>query len=319
TVDARWLMAYAAALGETDPRYYDTRAHGGPLAHPLFSVCYEWPLALALRAKAMDEAIARRGVHAFHNLVVHRPPQAGESLRASARVVGAQRLRGGTLVIIRFATMDRSGVAVTTTDHGAIYRGVELRGAEVAPTTPPPAATAATSGGVRWEAAVEIPLLMAHVYTECARIYNPIHTDAAVAHAAGLPAIILHGTATLALAVSRVVARDLDGDPGRVRGVAARFTGMVTLPSRLTVRDHAARRLLRRRLGLRGVGPGAAHGASTVRVMRGEGRGRLEAHPAARSGERRGVGRAARDDRAPGLRPAHRRRAGAGHGLLAVV
>src|SRR5438309_2008712 len=80
TVDARWLMAYAAALGETDPRYYDTRAHGGPLAHPLFSVCYEWPLALALRAKAMDEAIARRGVHAFHNLVVHRPPQAGESL-----------------------------------------------------------------------------------------------------------------------------------------------------------------------------------------------------------------------------------------------
>jgi len=242
TVDARWLMAYAAALGETDPRYYDTRAHGGPLAHPLFSVCYEWPLALALRAKAMDEAIARRGVHAFHNLVVHRPPQAGESLRASARVVGAQRLRGGTLVIIRFATMDRSGVAVTTTDHGAIYRGVELRGAEVAPTTPPPAATAATSGGVRWEAAVEIPLLMAHVYTECARIYNPIHTDAAVAHAAGLPAIILHGTATLALAVSRVVARDLDGDPGRVRGVAARFTGMVTLPSRLTVRGHAADR-----------------------------------------------------------------------------
>src|SRR5207247_2266318 len=73
TVDARWLMAYAAALGETDPRYYDTRAHGGPLAHPLFSVCYEWPLALALRAKAMDEAIARRGVQAFHNLVVHRP------------------------------------------------------------------------------------------------------------------------------------------------------------------------------------------------------------------------------------------------------
>src|SRR2546428_4392761 len=135
----------------------------------------------------MDETIAQRGVHAFHNLVVHRPPQAGESLRASARVVGAKNLRGGTLVVIRFAPMDRSGVAVPPTDHGAIYRGVELRGAEVAPTTPPPAATAATAGGVRWEAAVEIPLLMAHVYTECARIYNPIHTDTAVALAAGLP------------------------------------------------------------------------------------------------------------------------------------
>ena len=118
---------------------------------------------------------------------------------------------------------------------------------------------------MRWEAAVEIPLLMAHVYTECARIYNPIHTDAAVAHAAGLPAIILHGTATLALAVSRVVARDLDGDPGRVRGVAARFTGMVTLPSRLTVRGHAADR---RGVGFDTVDPAGKSVLADGRVAR---------------------------------------------------
>jgi acyl dehydratase len=74
------------------------------------------------------------------------------------------------------------------------------------------------------------------VYTECARIWNPIHTDAAVARAAGLPGPILHGTATLALAVSRVVARDLGGDPARVRGIVARFTGMVPLGSRVVVR-----------------------------------------------------------------------------------
>ena len=133
TVDARWLMAYAAALGETDPRYYDTRAPGGPVAHPLFPVCYEWPLAQALRAKTMDETVAQRGVHAFHNLVVHRAPRAGEGLRVRASVVSVQTLRAGTLVVIRFSTTDRTGVAVTTTDHGSIYRGIELRGAEVAP------------------------------------------------------------------------------------------------------------------------------------------------------------------------------------------
>ena len=81
----------------------------------------------------------------------------------------------------------------------------------------------------------------AHVYTEGARIYNPIHTDLAVARSAGLPGLILHGTATLALAVSRVIARDLSGDPTAVRGVAARFTGMVRMPSRLTVRMRASR------------------------------------------------------------------------------
>jgi acyl dehydratase len=236
TVDARWVMAYAAALGESDPRYYDTAAPGGPVAHPLFSVCYEWPLAVALRAKMMDESVARRGVHAFHNLVVHRPPRAGESLRASARVIGVQRIRAGTLVVIRFSTTDRTGVAVTTTDHGSIYRGVQLDGDELAPSAAEAVVVAASTDGAGWQEPIEISVQLPHVYTECARIYNPIHTDAAVARAASLPAIILHGTATLALAVSRVVAHDLDGDPTGVRGVAARFTGMVMVPSRLTVR-----------------------------------------------------------------------------------
>ena len=255
TVDARWLMAYAAALGEADPRYYDTRASGGPVAHPLFPVCYEWPLAQALRAKTMDETVAQRGVHAFHNLVVHRTPQAGEGLRVRASVVSVQTMRAGTLVVIRFSTTDRTGVAVTTTDHGSIYRGVELRGAEVAPAPPGSLAPATVEGATRWETPVEVPVQMAHVYTECARIYNPIHTDAALAQAAGLPAIILHGTATLALAVSCVVARDLGGDPSRVRGVGVRFTGMVTLPSRLTVRGRAPRAC---GIAFDVVGPGGA-------------------------------------------------------------
>ena len=87
---------------------------------------------------------------------------------------------------------------------------------------------------------ISISAQLGHVYTECARIWNPIHTDIAVARKAGLPGLILHGTATLALAVSRVVARELDGDPGRVRGVAARFTGMVPMPSVVTVRGYEA-------------------------------------------------------------------------------
>ncbi len=81
-----------------------------------------------------------------------------------------------------------------------------------------------------------MPYHSAHVYTECARIWNPIHTDLAVARAAGLPGPILHGTATLALAVSRLVERELAGETARVRGIAGRFTGMVSLPSTIVVR-----------------------------------------------------------------------------------
>jgi acyl dehydratase len=86
-----------------------------------------------------------------------------------------------------------------------------------------------------WTETIPITAGAAHVYSECARIWNPIHTDIAVARAAGLPGIILHGTATLAVAVSRIVARELGGDPGRVREVGVRFTGMVRLPSTVTV------------------------------------------------------------------------------------
>ena len=37
TIDARWLMAYAGALGETDARYFDTAAPSGPSGCALYA------------------------------------------------------------------------------------------------------------------------------------------------------------------------------------------------------------------------------------------------------------------------------------------
>src|SRR4029453_2074528 len=72
---------------------------------------------------------------------------------------------------------------------------------------------------------VPVAATAGHVYNECARIWNPIHTDLEYAHAAVLPGIILHGTATLALSVSRVVKTF----GTQVRRVRCRFSGMVTM------------------------------------------------------------------------------------------
>lgn len=273
-VDARWLMAYAAGLGETHARYYDTRANGLAV-HPLFPVCYEWPVALALRAKTIEDALAPLSVHATHHLIVHRPPRDGDRLLTSARVVAVIPRRSGTLVVSRFTTVDERGAPVTTTDYGSLYRGVPCDGeahdtaASVGAWTTrrghrePEPARAKPVASPRWTDAVAVTPWAAHVYTECARIWNPIHTDAAVAAAAGLPAIILHGTATLALAISRVVARELGGDPTRVAEVSARFTGMVPLPSTFTVRgfddDGAARFDAVDAAGAPVLGDGALH------------------------------------------------------------
>jgi acyl dehydratase len=231
-IDTRWLMAYAAGLAETDARYYDTLAPGGPAAHPLFPVCYEWPALLALRAVTTSDEMAIRSVHATHDLVLHRPIRPGETLHTTARVSGLAHRRAGTLMTVRLETIDAAGRPVTSSDYGSVYRGVALEGAD-ARHAPPPLEAAMASGGEVLR--VDIPVSLAHIYSECARIWNPIHTDIAVARAAGLPGIILHGTATLALAVSCIL-RHASVDPRAVRRISGRFTGMVPVPSCLAVR-----------------------------------------------------------------------------------
>jgi acyl dehydratase len=232
-IDARWLMAYAAGLGETDARYFDTLAPSGPAPHPIFPVCYEWPVLLAVRGRATPDDIAVRSVHATHDLTVHRSPRAGDTLHTTARVTGLARRRAGTLLTVRLETVDADGRPVTTSDYGSVYRGVGFEGEDTGPGIEDRAGSGKLIGAI--ELPVEVRAGLAHVYTECARIWNPIHTDIAVARAAGLPDIILHGTGTLALAVSEIL-RHSRADPRAVRRVRGRFTGMVPLPSRLTVR-----------------------------------------------------------------------------------
>ncbi len=242
-VDARWLMAYAAGIGDFNPRYLDTAA-GTVTGHPVFPVCLEWPAILASRRlpgrASVSAAEAARGVHAAHDLHIRRPIRAGERLHTRATVVGLERVRPGAAEITRLDTLDDDGELVCRTYQLGISRGVELQGearhVEQAPQAPvlggaPAPADKAGLSSHR----LTVPEGLAHVYTECARIFNPIHTDRAVALAAGLPDIILHGTATLAMAVSELVNVHLGGDGGRVRRLGGRFTAMVLMPSTLTL------------------------------------------------------------------------------------
>ncbi len=239
-IDARWLMAYAAGLGETDPASYDTRRVEGPRAHPLFPVCYEWPLALQVRQRLVSAELELRSVHAQHDLTIHRAPRAGDALSTRARVVAIVQRKPGAFMMVRYETVDATGERVTTTEYGSLYRGVAVDGPEQCPpgwAPDPPAA----STDLPVVSTVRVPATLAHVYTECAQIWNPIHTDVAVAERVGLPGIILHGTATLALTVSQVLAA-LGRDPEQVGRIACRFTGMVLMPSTLTVRARSLER-----------------------------------------------------------------------------
>ena len=223
-------MAYSAALGESDPRCFDTAAAGGVMAHPLFPVCYEWPVSRPIRHIPELREHFPRLVHAEHDLTIHRPVRQGDRLTTVVRISSVQARKPGAFVVFRFDSHDAAGAPVTTTDFGVLYRGVEVEGEDKgSPIELPSLGILLTDLGT-----VEVAANAAHVYTECARIWNPIHTDIAHARAAGLPGIILHGTATLALSVSNVV-KALQGDPAKVRRIRCRFSGMVLMPNRLRV------------------------------------------------------------------------------------
>jgi acyl dehydratase len=251
TVDARWLMAYAAGLGDINPRYLDTAA-GTVIAHPVFPVCIEWPVILGSREMKGSEHITRaesaRGVHAAHDLHLYRPIRAGDELTTQATMVGIEAIRPGARYLTRLDTTEnKTGELVARTWQTGIYRGVAVEGPggfiEQAPELP--ATPALTAPHV-----VSIPVAagLANVYTETARIFNPIHSDRAVALSAALPDIILHGTATLALAVGALVNRVLDGDATRVNRLGGHFRAMVLMPSTLRLHFETVPGLIRYRV-----------------------------------------------------------------------
>jgi acyl dehydratase len=241
-VDARWLMSYAAGINDLNPRYMDPHTHE-LVAHPVFPVCLEWPVILTSRKlpgyEAVTAAEGARGVHAAHDLHIYRSIRSGDRLTTQATVIGLTAIKPGAAQTTRLDTVDESGALVARTYQLGISRGVDVIGVHVESESPPELPQPGKTVGEEHNFSIHVPATAAHVYTECARIWNPIHTDRAVALAAGLPDIILHGTATMALAVTRLIDEYIGGDPTRVRRLGGRFTAMVLMPStlRLSVAD----------------------------------------------------------------------------------
>lgn len=238
-VTPRRLLAYAAGIGATHPRYFDDAADSGIVAHPAFCVAVEWPAALALRQHPqfqLAEEDSLRAVHAEQDSLFHRPIRPDDRLCTTATLVQVRAIQPGAFVLAKFATVDAAtGEPVITSYSSTIYRGVPVDGPdariEEMPRLPPKPMGPAISQQV----AIPVAREAAHVYTECAQIWNPIHTERRVALAAGLSDIILHGTATWALAATQLVNYCAGGDPTRLRRLAGRFAAMVIPGTTITL------------------------------------------------------------------------------------
>lgn len=223
--DERWLQAYAAAVGDAADDLINLARPGGVVAHPVFVACPEWPIVLA-EYPAIDMPLdaRRRGLHVEHEIQHHAPIRVGEELVTRARLVTAQMRSIGAFIQAEFETATAAGQRRATTVLSMLYPGVDLRGAHPRSR---PAAAPARSPIDRAAGEFGVSLLNAPVYTECARIWNPIHTDRRVADEYRLPAPVLHGTEILARAISILKNDHVGVESGSVTHLECRFVNMV--------------------------------------------------------------------------------------------
>ena len=149
-IDARWLMAYAAALGDVHAEYLDTtrpERRDRPSDLPRLLRVARSPSSSGPRP--CSESIAVRSVHATHDLRLHRRVRAGDRLSTTATVISSEPRAPGAYVVTRLETVDADGRPVSTTDYGSIYRGVECERAALPPRVAGLADSTGDAGTVR--------------------------------------------------------------------------------------------------------------------------------------------------------------------------
>lgn len=234
-VSPRMALAYAAGL-EEEMALDD--AGEDFVALPFFCVSLEWQLVIAARNEMLgvSPGEAVRAVHAGQSTRFLKPLRTGQTVQVSGRIAEVRQTRAGALSVTELDVMDADGELVSSTLSTGFYPGVAVTGEDrrAAGFVPPPVIPAEMTD--LQETIVSLDRGFPHRYTECANIWNPIHTERRVALAAGLPDIIVHGTALWALAGKTLVSRFAPGASGRLKSLSGRFAAMVIPGTSIKVR-----------------------------------------------------------------------------------
>lgn len=238
-ISTRLAMAYAAGINDANPAYFDDLAPGGVKVHPGVVFALQWPCRFRPDV-APNLRAAPYGVHASTDLRIHRPFRTGEAITTQGMMIQKRQLRPGVYNVDRYRMTASNGELVAELYYNGITRGATLDGPDaIIDEEPAWPELSAGSDTALWREELPITLHAAQQYTECAQIYNPIHTEPSVAKAAGLPAIILHGSATKAISLSAVINRCFDGDPNRITRLTGQLRAMVLMNTTIAVEGMA--------------------------------------------------------------------------------
>lgn len=233
-VEDRWLMNYAASVHDSTPVYYDNLGGKVLAGHPAYVSHLEWDAITSLHQQLHELTEDERllGVHSYNHTLLGRAVRSGDKLTSVASVAGVEPGRSGARLTVRTETTDSDGDVIALSFTSSVFRGIHMDGDRRIPDMPMRQMPIAGADSHKTRQIV-IDQLAPYVFSECARDYGIIHTDIDAATRAGLPGLILHGTGTIAYALSDVVHNELGDDPTVVAGFQANLRAMVLCPSQV--------------------------------------------------------------------------------------
>lgn len=239
-VSKRNLLGYAAALDATEDVYLDDLRPGGIIGLPPFIVVPEWDIMNGQAYRqvlGLDDAGMWSCIHVQQDTNFSVPVVPGMTLTTRGQICEIRNTRIGCYVAVRLtSTIGEHGPLVAESWFGGIFLrrfagGGNRRLAE-APVLP----KYETPCGVQAQPLVTVTRGLAHLYTDAASIWNPIHTERSEARAAGLNDTLLHGTYTWARAGLYLIRLVANGDPLRLRRLGARMAGKALVGNELAIR-----------------------------------------------------------------------------------
>lgn len=225
------ISAYARATDDTAPLALD-----GSVAPPVFAIVAVWAtLQEAARSVAPEEA-RPRVVHGDQDMIISAPIEAGMTLRSRAAPIGVHVKESGTTVVLKTETRDGDDRLLNVQYVTEFYRGVS--GGTGAGEQAPDHRMADETAQSEPRASFTYPVAedQTQRYAAASGDDNAFHLDDAVAQAAGLPGVIVHGLCLMAFAGRAVLESQGIDNPAAVRRLAVRFSRPMRPGDALTTR-----------------------------------------------------------------------------------
>lgn len=229
-ISRRDTTNYAAVLKDMQDCYFDDRNGAKLKTHPMFPVTLGWPLIFDIE-NYLDipegKKIIGQLVHFYTYIDFNKMIEAPVKLVIKSQIAQMKQHKSGTEISFQFTVTDDLNTKYHTEYMTCILRDVTCVGNDI--TLPGfPQYPKEKADAILWKsAAINIEPQMPYIYDGCTGIYNPIHTSPAFAESVGLPGVILQGTATIALGIREVIAKELNGKFSTVYSISAKLNSMV--------------------------------------------------------------------------------------------